>query len=109
MVGAMKSAKERMREYRARARARGVVPAADSQEKQNARRAAKREQGISYCDPTAKRAQNSVGAAIRLGKMERQPCEICGTEPAEAHHDDYSRKRDVRWLCRTHHEEHHHS
>lgn len=104
-----KSPKERMREYRARARARGQSPAADNQAKLNARRAAKREAGESYYDRVKKKAQNSVGAAIRKGKMVRQPCEICGDPNAEAHHDDYSQKRNVRWLCRAHHEEHHHT
>jgi len=35
------------------------------------------------------------------------PCEICGCEKSEAHHDDYSRPLDVRWLCRVHHLMHH--
>lgn len=34
----------------------------------------------------------------------KQPCEVCGT-PAEAHHDDYSRPLEVRWLCSVHHKE----
>jgi len=39
--------------------------------------------------------------------LERQPCEVCGARPAEAHHDDYSRPLEVRWLCKRHHAEHH--
>jgi hypothetical protein len=38
----------------------------------------------------------------RLGVLAPQPCEQCGAK-AEAHHDDYSRPGDVRWLCRKHH------
>lgn len=44
--------------------------------------------------------------AVLNGKIIREPCELCG-EAAEAHHDDYSRPLDVRWLCRKHHVEHH--
>lgn len=52
-------------------------------------------------------ARNKVGLALRRGKLERQPCEVCGERPAEAHHDDYTRPLDVRWLCKQHHLEHH--
>lgn len=32
--------------------------------------------------------------------MARAPCEVCGTdERVHAHHHDYSRPLDVRWLC----------
>lgn len=48
-----------------------------------------------------------VRRAIEAGRLVRQPCEICGASPAQAHHDDYSRPLDVRWLCRAHHAEHH--
>ena len=44
--------------------------------------------------------------AIRDGKMERLSCEVCGAK-AQAHHDDYSKPLDVRWLCFKHHREHH--
>jgi hypothetical protein len=58
--------------------------------------------------PTEKRAANiAAGNAIRDGRLIRQPCEVCGSEPAQAHHDDYSKPLDVRWLCRKHHLEHH--
>lgn len=97
-----------MKEYRERCRAEGFTPPPDDQRKQNERRARKRAIGEQTFDPVKKHAQNSAGAAIRHGVMDRQPCEICGAEPAEAHHDDYSQPRSVRWLCRVHHEEHHH-
>lgn len=48
-------------------------------------------------------AGNAVQSAIACGRMVKMPCEICGKEKAEAHHDDYSRPLDVRWLCRSHH------
>lgn len=35
----------------------------------------------------------------------KQPCEICGNEKSQAHHDDYSKPHIVRWLCKKHHEE----
>lgn len=45
--------------------------------------------------------------AIRDGRLVRHPCEKCGDASAEAHHDDYSKPLEVRWLCRKHHLEHH--
>ena len=45
--------------------------------------------------------------AIVAGKLSKQPCEVCGAPTVDAHHDDYSRPLDVRWLCRPHHREHH--
>jgi len=54
--------------------------------------------------------------AIKEGWLVRGACEVCGREhsPADghegyvdAHHDDYSKPLDVRWLCREHHREVH--
>ena len=56
--------------------------------------------------PEKYKANNAVSAAIRDGRLIKQQCETCG-EKAEAHHDDYSKPLDVRWLCRKHHLEHH--
>ena len=55
--------------------------------------------------PEKMRAHNAVRNAIETGRLVRQPCEVCGTVPAEAHHDDYGKPLDVRWLCKIHHEE----
>jgi hypothetical protein len=34
------------------------------------------------------------------GKLTPEPCESCGSEEAEKHHEDYSQPLEVRWLCR---------
>jgi hypothetical protein len=50
--------------------------------------------------PNKYRARNAVSNAIRDGRILRQACEVCGTtEGVEAHHVDYDRPLDVRWLC----------
>ena len=45
--------------------------------------------------------------AIGTGILIRQPCEVCGLEKVDAHHDDYTKPLEVRWLCRKHHNRHH--
>jgi hypothetical protein len=51
-------------------------------------------------------AHNAVSKAILRGKLQQQPCWVCG-EKAQAHHPDYSRPLDVVWLCDKHHKEAH--
>lgn len=46
--------------------------------------------------------------ALRSGRIERKPCEVCESPDTEAHHDDYTKPLDVRWLCDEHHKQHHH-
>ncbi len=58
-------------------------------------------------NPMKKAATNAVANALRDGRLHRQPCEVCGADKAQAHHDDYSKPLDVRWLCTTHHAEWH--
>lgn len=48
-------------------------------------------------------ARAKCAQAIKAGKLVRQPCEGCGADNTEAHHDDYSKPLSVRWLCRTCH------
>ena len=58
--------------------------------------------------PDKYKARMMAKNAIRDGRLIRQPCEVCGTqEQVEAHHEDYSRPFDVRWLCFQHHREAH--
>ena len=53
------------------------------------------------------RAHHAVELAILNGSIQRLPCEKCGREPSDAHHDDYTKPLAVRWLCRFHHLQHH--
>jgi ribosomal protein S27AE len=57
--------------------------------------------------PERKRASNMVATAILNKRLIRQPCEVCGLGDAQAHHDDYARPLDVRWLCGGCHKRHH--
>lgn len=53
-------------------------------------------------------AWRAVYRAIKRGELKRGSCQVCGTDAhVHAHHDDYSKPLDVRWLCREHHREHH--
>jgi ribosomal protein S27AE len=54
------------------------------------------------------RAHEQVAYAIKRGTLVRKPCEKCGNTLVEAHHDDYSKPLEVRWLCKIHHEATHH-
>lgn len=51
-----------------------------------------------------RKAQIYVGNAVRDGRLDKEPCEVCGsTDRIHGHHDDYSKPLDVRWLCPKHH------
>lgn len=54
------------------------------------------------------RARSAVERAVRRGQLKQLPCEICGVLPTQAHHEDYSKPLDVRWLCHKHHHTHGH-
>ena len=62
-----------------------------------------------------RRAGHIVDKAIQKGVIVRMPCEICGDSGSmsdgrsniQAHHDDYNKPLDVRWLCQKHHHEWH--
>jgi len=58
-------------------------------------------------NPEKHKARQKVLNEIRSGRITRMPCEICESLESQAHHDDYSKPLDVRWLCEEHHKEHH--
>lgn len=45
--------------------------------------------------------------AVHFGLLVKHPCEQCGSIKVQAHHEDYSKPLDVRWLCVAHHGEAH--
>lgn len=55
------------------------------------------------------KARKAVQHALRSGKLFKQPCERCPGQnwDAEAHHDDYTKPLEVKWLCNYHHKERH--
>ena len=52
--------------------------------------------------PKAHLAYRAVALAIKSGELRKQPCEVCGAGGI-AHHDDYDKPLNVRWLCNSHH------
>ena len=53
------------------------------------------------------RARREVHKKIASGELQRQPCEVCGCLPVEAHHPDYDKPLEIKWLCKQHHIELH--
>lgn len=54
-------------------------------------------------NPEKIKAQNQLNYAVRKGRIQRQPCEVCGTsDRVHAHHHVSYEPKDwlnVRWLC----------
>ena len=57
--------------------------------------------------PKKYKAHSIVNYAIKSEKLFREPCEVCGKEKVDAHHDDYAKPLNVRWLCSIHHHQWH--
>lgn len=53
-------------------------------------------------------AHSVLNWAVRTGAITKRPCEVCGAEPAQAHHYDYNKPLDVLWLCHKCHVKAHH-
>jgi hypothetical protein len=52
-------------------------------------------------------AHGKVAYEIRVGNLHQEPCEICGGVDSVAHHDDYDKPLNIRWLCDFHHKQWH--
>lgn len=70
------------------------------------RAAQKRDGKKRYQDPKWA-ARHLTFAAIKLGLLVRRPCEVCGVTKVQAHHTDYGKPLEVRWLCALHHSQLH--
>ena len=58
--------------------------------------------------PNKYKAHTMVSNAIRDKKLFKEPCEVCSTtEGVQAHHEDYLKPLNVRWLCPPHHSQWH--
>jgi hypothetical protein len=69
----------------------------------NPERVAEHKKAWAERNPEKRKAQITAGNAIRDGKLVRQQCEACDRWDTDAHHDDYSKPLEVRWLCHEHH------
>lgn len=76
------------------------------QQRQSRKRAAERGHKVMR-DPEKLKAQHLVRNAIYNGSIKRGVCCICELPEADAHHEDYSKPRNIYWLCRSHHKHRH--
>jgi hypothetical protein len=53
--------------------------------------------------PEKKAAHLAFHQAVKVGRVKRKPCKICGLANAQGHHPDYSKPLEVVWLCPSHH------
>jgi hypothetical protein len=58
--------------------------------------------------PNKYKAHNALNNAIKNKQLIKNPCEICGrVSRVHAHHADYSKPLEIRWLCPVHHKQWH--
>lgn len=57
--------------------------------------------------PEKYRANAMVQNALKKGILMKESCENCGNQNTQAHHDDYSKPLEIRWLCHICHQWHH--
>jgi hypothetical protein len=48
-------------------------------------------------------AYKAVGRALKAGMIKKGKCFYCKRKDTHAHHEDYSKKLDIMWLCPIHH------
>ena len=50
-------------------------------------------------NPNKTKAHSMAARAIKNSNLFKEPCEVCSEENVHAHHDDYAKPLNVRWLC----------
>lgn len=53
--------------------------------------------------PARKKVREKVVNALRMGKLKKTPCVVCGEIKVHGHHPDYRKPLEVVWLCPSHH------
>ncbi len=53
--------------------------------------------------PKRVKANNAVSSAVRDGRLQKWPCQVCGDAKSVGHHPDYDNPLGVVWLCQIHH------
>lgn len=64
----------------------------------------------SQLSPEARKRANARSYAhvyLKRGKLQRQPCAVCGEMEAQMHHPDYDKPLEVIWMCVDCHMDHH--
>ncbi len=96
-----RSYRKHIEKRRAQARAYQV---ANPEKVRERMRAARLRRGEEYQEK--RRARDQVKESLLYGRLTKGPCEHADSNcrgRIEAHHDDYSRPLEVRWLCHAHH------
>jgi hypothetical protein len=57
--------------------------------------------------PEKNKARSKLRYEVMMGRIKKLPCEVCGNEKSEGHHEDYSKPLEVSWLCSQHHRNKH--
>lgn len=54
------------------------------------------------------KARKKIFKMAKKGRIKRGECEVCGEkERIHAHHPDYQKPLEIKWLCAKHHKEEH--
>lgn len=56
---------------------------------------------------TRANARSYANVYQHRGKLLPEPCEVCGSDQVQKHHDDYGKPLQVAWLCLKHHRAEH--
>ena len=67
----------------------------------------KRHSELSYLQRLKANCRSYTHTYVKRGKIIKGVCEICGSPNVEAHHDDYTKPLEIKWLCKLHHKDYH--
>jgi hypothetical protein len=86
------------------------IRAYDKRRASQPHRVAKRLEVVKQYDqkfPARRKANAAVSNAVRDGRLQKWPCQVCGNEKSVGHHPDYDNPLGVVWRCQAHHKQAH--